>query len=161
MMDLAVQCRSPMGEYLIELDKLEGDPDTLFRRELRNRLQSASSTWASTYRDINSDLSVHPMYQQNHYICELHRIATTRLRLSSHRLRIETGWWSRIPREERMCSCGENVQTESHVLFQCPQTAVLRLEHINLNFDSLTSYMSNQDLAGMCFYAHKVLSTVA
>ncbi len=68
MMDLAVQCRSHMGKYLIELDKLEGDPDTLFRRELRNRLQSASSTLASTYKDINSDLSVHPMYLPNHYI---------------------------------------------------------------------------------------------
>ncbi len=160
MMNLAVQCRSPMGKYLIELDKLEGDPDTLFHRELRNRLQSASSTQAGIYRDINSDLSVHPMYQPIHCICELHHIVTTRLRLSSHRLRIETGQWPRIPREERMYSCGENVQTESHVLLQSPQTAVLRLEHNNLNFDSLTSYMSNQDLAGMCFYAHKVLSTV-
>ncbi len=92
MMDLTVQCRSPMGKYLIELDKLEGNPDTLFRRELRNRLQSTFSTRASTYRDINSDLSVHPMYKPNHYICELHHITTTRLRLSSHRLRIETGW---------------------------------------------------------------------
>ncbi len=72
-------------------------------KELRNRLQSASSTQASTYRDINSDLSVHPMYQPNHYICELHRIATTRLWLSSYRLRIETDQWSRIPRQERMC----------------------------------------------------------
>ncbi len=27
-----------MCRYLIELDKLEGDPDTLFRRELRNIL---------------------------------------------------------------------------------------------------------------------------
>ncbi len=159
MMDLVVQCCSPMGKYLFELDKLEGDPDTLFRRQYRNRLQSASSTRASTYRDINSDLSVHPMYQPNHYICELHRIATTRPRLSSHRLRIETGRWSRIPRKERMCSCGENVQTKFHVMLQCPQTAVLRLEHNNLNFDSLTSYMSNQDLGGMCFYPHQVLST--
>ncbi len=47
-MDLAVQCRSPMGKYLIELDKLDGDPDTLFCREFRNRLQCASSTRAST-----------------------------------------------------------------------------------------------------------------
>ncbi len=99
------------------------------------------------------------MHKPNHYICELHRIATTRLRLISHRLRIETGGWFLTPREERICSCGENVQTESHVLLQFPQTAVLRLEHNNLNFDSLTSYMSNQDLAGMCFYAHKVLTT--
>ncbi len=101
-MDLAVQCRSPMGKYLIELDKLEGDPDTLFRRELRNRLQSASSTRASTYRDINSDLSVHPKYQPNHYICELHRIAT-RLRLSSHRLRIETGLCGLAYQEKKDC----------------------------------------------------------
>ncbi len=37
-----------------------------------------------------------------------------------------------------------NVQTEYHVLLQCcPQTAALRLEHNNLNFDSLTSYMSH------------------
>ncbi len=44
MMDLAVHFRSPMGKYLIELDKLEGDPDTLFHKELRKRLQCASST---------------------------------------------------------------------------------------------------------------------
>ncbi len=105
-------------------------------------------------------LSVHPMYQPNHYICELHHIATTRQWLSSHRLQIETGQWSCTPREENMCSCDEDVQTESHVPVQYPQTAALRLEYNNLNFDSLTSYISNKDLAGMCFYAHKVLSTV-
>ncbi len=98
--------------------------------------------WANTYRDINSDLSVHPMYQPNHYICELHRIATTRPRFSSHRLRIETGRWSRIPREERLCSCGENNQTESHVLLQCPQTALLRLEHNNYYFIILSLHSS-------------------
>ncbi len=58
ILDLAVQCRSPMGKYLIELDKLEGHPDTLFRKELRNRLESASYNRASTYKDINSDMSV-------------------------------------------------------------------------------------------------------
>ncbi len=40
MMDLAVQCYSPMGKYLIEQDKLEGGPYTLFNRELRSKLQS-------------------------------------------------------------------------------------------------------------------------
>ncbi len=73
---------------------------------------------------------------------------------------IKTGWWSCTPREEMTCSCGEDVQTESHVLLKCPQTVALRLEHNNLNFDSLTSFMSNQGLTGRCFYTHKVLSTV-
>ncbi len=78
MLDLAVYCCSPVGKYLIEVDKLEGDPDTLFCRELRNRLHSASSTRASTYRDINSDLSVLSCTTQT--ITYVY-IATTRLRL--------------------------------------------------------------------------------
>ena len=50
------------------------------------------------------------------------RIAFTRLRTSSHRLKIETGRWSRVPREMRVCQCGEGVQTEEHVLVGCNLT---------------------------------------
>ena len=39
---------------------------------------------------------------------EWQRIAFTRFRLSSHRLRIETGRWSRLPREQILCDCGAN-----------------------------------------------------
>jgi len=42
----------------------------------------------------------------------------TQLRLSSHRLVIETGRWSRIPRDNRLCSCGA-IQTEEHVICFC------------------------------------------
>ncbi len=42
-------------------------------------------------------------------------VACTRIRLSSHRLRVETGRWDRIPFENRTCLCGA-VQTEEHVL---------------------------------------------
>ena len=34
-------------------------------------------------------------------------------------LRVETGRWSRTPREDRLCQCGLDIQNETHV-FVCP-----------------------------------------
>ena len=52
----------------------------------------------------------------------------TRLRLGSHYLRVETGRWSRTPLELRTCPCMTDVQTETHVLLNCPLTEHLRNE---------------------------------
>jgi len=52
-------------------------------------------------------------------IPEWDQLRAIRLRLSSHRLPIETGRWSRIPRDQRFCSCGM-VQTEVHLICLCP-----------------------------------------
>ena len=54
------------------------------------------------------------------------RIAFKRLPLSSHRLRIETGRWARIPSNERLCQCGGGVQTEKHVLCDCDLVSDIR-----------------------------------
>lgn len=50
----------------------------------------------------------------------------TRLRLSSHNLKIEKGRWSRIVREARLCQCGNAIEDETHVLFDCPKTVDIR-----------------------------------
>ena len=42
-------------------------------------------------------------------------------KLSLHRLKIETGQWSQIQRENCLCSCGNNMQDENHVLVVCVQ----------------------------------------
>lgn len=69
-----------------------------------------------TYVSLNPELSVHNLYiQQRTYIPDSLRIGFTRVRLSSHRLRVETGRWSRIPRCERLCPCGY-LQDEGHLL---------------------------------------------
>ena len=91
--------------------------------ELNNKVSSAAGTKFRTYCSINRDLSVHNVYST--YIPEHLRIALTRVCLSSHRLRIETGGWARIPRERRLCECG-TVQDEEHVLVRCPLTEPLR-----------------------------------
>ena len=77
-------------------------------------------TKAVTYRTINSDLGGAAVYKsEEHAVPEYTRISFTRMRLSSHRLRIETGRWARVKREDRTCRCGEDVQDERHVLQFC------------------------------------------
>ena len=45
---------------------------------------------------------------------------------SSHRLKIETGRWARIDREDRLCQCGQAVQDEKHVIVDCPLVQDIR-----------------------------------
>ena len=71
------------------------------------------------YHSINPDCKIHEVYTRKRYfIPEHYRMAFTRMRLSSHRLRIETGRWTRLPRERRLCPCGL-IQDEQHVLVEC------------------------------------------
>ena len=69
-----------------------------------------------TYRLLNPQLEIHPLYVKcAEYIPDYLRIDFTRFRLSSHKLRVETGRWNSIPREQRICNCGEGVQDEFHI----------------------------------------------
>ena len=87
-----------------------------------------------TYRELNPDLSCHEVYRQKReYIPDTLRISFTRLRLSSHRLRIETGRWSRTARENRTCSCSDILQDKKHILV-CP-----------FNVNVLTQFDYHQD----------------
>ena len=85
------------------------------------RVQSSTRTKLITYSSINNaSFEVHPIYKTGHETVDDYlRITFTRFRTSSHRLKIETGRWSRIERERRVCQCGGGVQTEEHVLLHC------------------------------------------
>ena len=86
-----------------------------------------TSTKLKTYKTLNPDLSVCGMYKEKHYIPDYVRAEVTKFRTSSHQLNIERGRWSRIPPEQRYCSCdNESVQDEIHVLYSCPITKNLR-----------------------------------
>ena len=71
------------------------------------------------------------IYSNQHPLPEYQRIVVSCLRLSSHRLKIETGRWARLPKENRLhvCSCGQ-IQTEQHVLLQCRLTQNLREDYL-------------------------------
>ena len=81
------------------------------------------------YLSMNPQL-VSPEIYKNSAIKEYKRIQYTRARLSSHYLRIETGRWSRIPREERLCTCGKDIQTEAHVMLKCELTEDIRNKYL-------------------------------
>ena len=77
------------------------------KSERIERVQSSTRTKLITYKSINSSFEVHPIYQPGQEtIDDYLRITFTRFRTSSHRLKIETGRWSRIERERRLCQCG-------------------------------------------------------
>ena len=113
---------------------------------LKNSIISSVSSRRCTYRDtMNTSLSVHDIYTTRHNICEFHRISFTRFRLSSHSLAVETGRWNRrgrgrLPMEERLCSCGM-IQTEEHVLCQCPISQHIREEY---DFTCISDLMSGR-----------------
>ena len=71
------------------------------------------------YKQINPELQ---HYTTDQPIPEFERVHITRYRTGSHNLKIEKGRHSRIPRENRLCMCNNDVQTLSHVIFSCPLT---------------------------------------
>ena len=89
--------------------------------EIRESIMSQppSASKFVTYRTLNPNLEVHPLYSSKAPILpDYQRINFTRYRLSSHRLRIEVGRWSHTPRDLRVCPCGTGVQDEFHI-FHC------------------------------------------
>ena len=155
-MEEARRVRSPMGLRIQALLSLGDSGD----QQLRTSVNSANSTRRAHYRGVNPSLSRHPMYSKGANCLEYARIATTRLRLSSHRLRVETGRWARIPREQRTCPCGAgDVQDESHVLLHCALSQDLRNNYPVIRHCSTLAHLFDiDDVSVLTKYCHNVLS---
>ncbi len=85
--------QSPMGQYIKDLEALDSDPVDDVSNIIKEHVTKSDSSRSVVCRELNPMFSLHPMY--NSGVCETHRVDTTRL--SSHRLKIETGRWARIP----------------------------------------------------------------
>ena len=124
-----------MSAYIREL---EGAAD-IIEADLRRRrgvvCADRQSTRARTYLDMNPGLSIHPVYVGQSLLDDALRIWFTRFRLSSHRLRIETGRWARIDANERFCQYGDVVQSEKHVLEDCPLVQHIRTKYRTENLE--------------------------
>ena len=98
-------------------------------RLLRDNVRRSDRTKSTTYMEITHQLSVHPVCSKSmSNACSLpdcYGINFSKIRLSSRRLWVELGRWSRLPRAERPCPCG-SIQDEPHVLCVCPLTQPLR-----------------------------------
>ena len=128
VVEQAILHKTPMGKNLkrIIASRVDDQVEMCLRR-ISVRIRSSDSSKRKTYLEMNANLSPCAIYWPTSYVPEYARLATTRIRLSSHNLRIETGRWARLNREDRLCPCGA-IQTESHALLDCPLTVDLRRE---------------------------------
>ena len=131
----ARDCHSPAWRYIENI--LNSDRSFMIRdkSDISARITSSLSIKCQTYLMQNPDLSVHKIYKNctERSTIEYQRIAYTRFRLGSHRLKVETGRWSRIPRENRKCDCGiDDIQDEA----QC-----LHFENTRRNYMDIIPYI--------------------
>ena len=111
----------------LKVDKILEYSDHVERglAEIKRRVSTSDRTKSKIYSRINQDFMTHPVYYSRQLIPETYRMSFTRLRLTSHNLRSETGRWSRLPADRRLCPCG-GVQDEEHIIMLCPKTHTLR-----------------------------------
>ena len=141
VLDLHRNASTPFAHYLSSLDT----PSSFVTQgndHIKQSVRQSQRSKFSMYVSLNPDLSQHPVYCETN-VPEYQRVIFTRLRLSAHNLKVETGRWARIPREERLCSCGTGrVQTEEHVLIDCPLSEPLRLQYPDIVFQIPTLFES-------------------
>lgn len=139
------------------INQLLAEPPCDALHVIKNRITASTGTKFVTYSTIiNPTLTVHHAYSQSMSVPEVDRVIFTRLRTSSHNLAIERGRWSRIPNENRLCSCGQSVQTEAHILLECGQNQYVRDENSELDYSSVSNYFDNQNVKKMCRTTRKL-----
>ena len=122
--------------------------------EIKRRVTTSEGTKSKIYKTINPELITHPVYHSRQLTPEAYRISFTRLRLTSHNLRSETGRWSRLPVDRRLCPCG-GIQDEEHIITSCPKTHALRTALSNPPV--FPDFLSNNDDVSFK-YIHEALN---
>jgi hypothetical protein len=143
-----------MARYIDSLLE-NGDFITVAKRQLRDNVLNCNKSKFITYANINPTCGSPDIYRSRDYTPEHYRIAFSRMRLSSHRLRIETGRWARLARDQRLCTCGR-VQDECHVLQDCPRTQALR---DRLGFPVVyPNIINNESTDAACKFVYEVMN---
>ena len=69
------------------------------------------------YLTMNPNLSPSPFLNRIDAVGK----CLTKFRVGSHHLKIETGRWSRVPRNDRLCTICGVLGDESHVVYTCSE----------------------------------------
>ena len=93
----------------------------------------------------------------NGYIEEKYRTILTRWRLSNFDLQIETGRYSNIAREQRICNfCNDNVvEDENHVIFECSLYHEIRQKQSSIirKYNTVGSILNPVNIEDCCSVA--------
>ena len=92
-----------------------------------------------TYALFKTDIGLEP-YLLNIKNFDM-RSKVTKFRLSNHKLRIETGRYEKIPKQERFCPfCPTEVEDEYHFLLNCPSFRHLRQQYLEPITSTITGF---------------------
>ena len=101
----------------------------LLLTEVRETAQTPENYKYFIYRQFNPELQAFSTTHRN----------LSRLRLSSHNMPIETGRWSRVMRENRLCQTCKVLGDERHYIYDCCEIDRTHLEDVP-SLDKLSSY---------------------
>ena len=127
---------------------------------VHERIEASTGSRYALYRKINPTFVLHSVYKDRHTCNDIFRMSFTRFRVSGHCLAIESGRWNRrgrgrLPIEERLCGCGA-IQTERHVVEDCPISANIRQYH---NLECLEDLFNGKyETEQSCKIIHKILT---
>ena len=100
-------------------------------QNIREKANTDPGGILGTYSSINSTL-VSPMFYHSYLCSEYERKILTKYRTGGHRLRIQTGRFGGVSRDQRMCRCDDDIQSLHHVLFTCTLTESVRMTNFNV-----------------------------
>ena len=127
----------------VTANKCESDLKSEFSNSIKLKIRNANlydpDSKLGTYLQVNPDLTT-PTHDNNMF--EIERVHITRFRTGSHNLHIETGRFTspRIPRDQRLCVCGNNIQTLHHVLLECNITSMGNIDKFANKFTSVHEF---------------------
>ena len=133
---LAITCKLPFIKHYTHLhDEFSDANDCMthhvniekLAREDRIRKQAIEDpdSILGSYMSLNANLTS-PLFYQTYLCSEYEREMLTKYRTGGHKLRIRTGRFENIARDQRLCKCGAGIQTLYHVLFECTLTEPIR-----------------------------------
>ena len=98
----------------------------------KQRLESSTQSMSLRYKEISNLQYCDVLYDE--FVIERYRMTITRWRMSCHKLRIETGRYTRpkTPRQERNCKICHTLEDEQHSLFFCSAHVFIRQHYIEI-----------------------------
>ena len=128
----------------------------------RRRIESSDKAMCVRYKTLIGFEHCSILYQS--YLDDLKRKTITRWRLSSHKLKIETGRFSRpfTQREDRKCILCNVLEDEVHALYKCRAHRLIRekYKHLfnedNREIQQLLNPTSHDDTISLAVYLEEI-----
>ena len=163
LVQLGINANLPFLSHYIELERKHLEPDKciinlrqeyqlLWKTKIQEAFNTDRDSPLGTYVTVNPSLCTPDILED---LLEYERVIITRLRTGSHNLYVETGRFKnpRVPRQERKCTCGTDIQTVEHVLLNCPLLQHLRVD----NLHTVCDYINSKYILKFMIHAAKIL----